>query len=82
MALTWWVMIEPMIISHEQLQQLKQILLTNVDGNTCQRTSVHNTNQEATRPIQPLGEDREIQKCDVGDFVSDIEKGAGAARRC
>ena len=72
--LTWWVMIEPMFISFKQLRQIEILLLTHVDAN-CRKTSVHNRDQKVTRPIQPLGSDREIQACKEGDFESDIEKG-------
>jgi carbonic anhydrase len=74
LSITWWVMIEPMYISFEQLRQMKVLLFTHVDGN-CRETSVHNNDQRVTRPIFGLGEDREIQRCEAGDFESDVEKG-------
>lgn len=79
--ITWWVMVEPMIISLAQLRQVKRLLFTHVDAE-CRRTSVHNANQSVTRPIQALGEDREIQLCMEGDFTSDIEQGRGIANKC
>jgi hypothetical protein len=72
--ITWWVMNEPMIISRAQLSQIKYLLFTHVDG-SCRKTSVHNADQEVTRPIQPLGDNRDIQKCVPGDFRPDVEKG-------
>ena len=81
--ITWWVMIDPMIISYEQLYQLKVLLFTHVDPtNNCLASSVHNEEQKVTRPIFPLGSDREIQKCEKGDFISDIEKGRGDGNKC
>jgi carbonic anhydrase len=81
--ITWWVMIDPMIISHDQLHQIKKILFLHMDpSNDCSPTSVHNSEQSVTRPIQPLGEDREIQKCSEGIFVSDERKGRGDGNIC
>jgi hypothetical protein len=79
--ITWWVMNQPMLISFDQLNQIRNLLFTHVDG-TCRKTSVHNVDQSVTRPIQPLGEDREIQHCKEGDFISDIAKGRNPAKRC
>ena len=72
--LTWWVMIKPMIISFEQLNQIKYLLFTHVDGN-CEKTSVHNADQSVARPLQTLARDRFIMKCGEGTFESDVEKG-------
>jgi hypothetical protein len=79
--ITWWVMNEPMLISFEQLGQIRNILFTHVDE-ACRKTSVHNADQSVTRPIQPLGENREIQNCLEGDFYSDESKGRPRAKRC
>lgn len=79
--LTWWVMDEPAIIGLAQLNQLKTLLFTHVDGD-CNPTSVHNQDQMSVRPIQPLGEDRVIQHCPAGSFKSDIAKGRKPAKRC
>jgi carbonic anhydrase len=81
MDLTWWVMDEPMRISRRQLSQTKRILFSHVDAN-CNPTSVHNADQSVTRPIEALGEDREIQHCQTGDFRSDVSKGRPPAKRC
>ena len=81
--ISWWVMNEPMLVSTTQLQQAKRILFTNVDPeSSCQPTSVHNSDQQVTRPIQPLGSNRDIQHCHEGDFISDIEKGRNPGKRC
>ena len=81
--ISWWVMNEPMFVSTTQLQQAKRILFTNVDPErSCQPTSVHNSDQKAVRPIQPLGSNRDIQHCHEGDFISDIEKGRNPGKRC
>ena len=74
MPITWWVVIEHMIISRDQLRQMEILLFTHVDAN-CRPTSVHNRDMKVTRPIYPKGEDREIQRCKEGDFESDVEKG-------
>jgi len=79
--ITWWVMDEPAIIGLGQLNQLKRLLFTHVDGD-CNPTSVHNKDQMSVRPIQPLGEDRVIQHCPTGSFKSDIAKGRNPAKRC
>jgi carbonic anhydrase len=79
--ITWWVMMEPMIISHRQLDQLKMILFTHVDPEQdCRRTSVHNADQSVARPLYDRG-DREIQKCD-DEFRSDLSKGRTPGNRC
>ena len=81
LTITWWVMIHPMIISFEQLFQLKMLLFTHIDED-CTPTSVHNEDQEVTRPIFPLGDDRDIQRCEPGDFVDDVAKGRGEGNQC
>jgi len=81
--ISWWVMIDPMIISHDQLDQIKRLLFLHVDpSNQCLPTSVHNAEQSVVRPIQPLGEDRVIRKCGEGTFVSDEAKGRGDGNIC
>ena len=73
----------PMIISYDQLYQLKVILFTHVDPeHNCEPSSVHNEDQKVTRPLFPLGDDRDIQKCGPGDFISDVEKGKGEGNKC
>jgi len=78
--ITWWVMELPMIISPEQLNQVKRILFTHVDED-CNPTSVHNADQSVARPIYPR-DDGEIQDCSEGSFKADEEKGNGIARKC
>mmetsp|Transcript_5424 Transcript_5424/g.8566 ORF Transcript_5424/g.8566 Transcript_5424/m.8566 type:complete len:559 (+) Transcript_5424:71-1747(+) len=79
--ITWWVMRDPMYISIEQLRQLQSILFTHVDSN-CEPTSVHNEDQSVARPIQPLGSDRVIQKCEEKHFRSDESKGRPPGKQC
>ena len=79
--ITWWVMTEPMIISFEQLDQARNLLFTHADEN-CQKTSVHHDNMGVARPIFVLGEDRDIQKCAPGSFISDFDKGRGEGKKC
>jgi carbonic anhydrase len=81
--ITWWVMMEPMIISMRQLDQLRLILFTNVDPNdNCRKTSVHNRDQSVARPLYDLGSGREIQKCEEGYFTSDLSKGRPEGNQC
>jgi len=77
---TWWVMMEPMIISLRQLEQIKYLLFTHVDSN-CKKTSVHNADQSVARPLQ-TGEARNLEYCDEGEFKSDEENGTGIAKKC
>jgi len=70
---TWFVMSSPMLISFEQLRQIKFLLFTHVDGN-CEKTSVHNSDQSVARPLQTLRSDVAVMKCMEGDFISDEEK--------
>jgi carbonic anhydrase len=79
--ITWWVIDEPAVIGMDQLKQLKTLLFGHVDEN-CNPTSVHNKDQEAVRPIQPLGENRVIQHCPTGSFRSDESKGRPPGKRC
>ena len=80
MDITWFVMMEPMIISLDQLEQAKTILFTHVDEN-CQKTSVHNSDQSVARPQFPIG-DIPVQKCGTGTFLSDVESGGTPSNKC
>jgi len=66
---TWYVADKPMVISTAQLEQMKQILFTNVDSN-CQRTSVQYGHSVA-RPIRSLN-NRPVSKCSDADFGPDM----------
>lgn len=84
--MSWWVMDAPMLISFEQLQQIKRLLFTHVDSN-CHKTSVHTEEQSVARPVQPLNrdstDDRQFpQHCKPGSFRSDLEIGRGEGKRC
>lgn len=65
---SWFVADKPMIISYDQLEEMKLMLFTNVDGN-CEPTSVH-YNHSVARPIQELG-DRPVWQCKPSDFGPD-----------
>ena len=65
---SWFVADKPMIISHQQLEQMKTILFTNYDAG-CRKTSVH-FQQSVARPIRPTGR-RPIWKCTAKDFGPD-----------
>jgi hypothetical protein len=67
---SWFVIDEPMKISRNQLEQMKYLLFTNVDGTTCQSTSVHHQSSVA-RPIQDTGAKRQIWHCTVNDYLPD-----------
>jgi len=74
--LTWFVLSSPMIISFEQLNQIKYLLFTHVNAD-CERTSVHNADQSVARPLQTQDNDRFVMKCTVEDYVSDADKDRG-----
>lgn len=65
---TWFVADAPMMISIAQLEQLKNILFTNVDEN-CQKTSVQYEHSVA-RPTR-LTHNRPVAKCTAMDFGPD-----------
>jgi carbonic anhydrase len=65
---SWWISDTPMIISLDQLEQLKIILFTNVDQN-CKRTGVQHRRSVA-RPIQS-GNNRPVWKCTSAEFGPD-----------
>lgn len=65
---SWFVADVPMIISFQQLEQLKNILFNNYDGN-CRRTSVH-YGESVARPVRPMGR-RPVWKCTENDFGPD-----------
>lgn len=67
---SWFVIDEPMRISKNQLEQMKTLLFTNVDRDTCRSTSAHYRNSVA-RPIQETGKQRQIWHCTPNDFLSD-----------
>lgn len=66
---SWWIADKPMIISVEQLEQLKTILFTNVDGN-CKKTSVQ-FGRSVARPIRKTN-NRAVWKCTADNFGPDI----------
>uniref|UniRef100_A0A7S2UQH9 carbonic anhydrase n=1 Tax=Attheya septentrionalis TaxID=420275 RepID=A0A7S2UQH9_9STRA len=66
----WFVLDKPMIISKSQMEELKQLLFLNVDGN-CERTSVHHE-QSVARPIQPTG-DIEVRRCTRANYKDDLD---------
>lgn len=68
----WRVHDTPMIISLQQLSQMKNLLFNHVNGN-CERTSVHYKGSVA-RPIQDIV-DRPVWRCTRDDFLSDEEAG-------
>lgn len=70
---SWFVMDKPMTISKNQLEQMKHILFTNINGNTCEGSSVHFYNSVA-RPIQETTSNRQVWHCTRNDFVPDHER--------
>jgi len=75
--LTWFVLSSPMLISLEQLRQIKVLIFTHVNGQ-CEPTSVHNAQQSVARPLQSIAEDRFLMQCVPGDFVPDAERGTNS----
>jgi hypothetical protein len=67
---SWFVIDEPMTISRNQLEHMKFLLFTNVDGTTCQSTSVQHRSSVA-RPIQDTGTNRQIWHCTPNEFLPD-----------
>ncbi|KAG7355316.1 Eukaryotic-type carbonic anhydrase [Nitzschia inconspicua] len=81
-GITWFVMQKPMIISRDQLAQIKRLLFTHKDGN-CRSTSVHNANQSVARPVfRGTNDQSKIENCLQGTFKSDIDKGRLPGNRC
>lgn len=68
---SWFVMDTPMIISPEQLNQMKVILFTHVDPE-CKSTSTH-FNGSVARPIQESA-GRQVWRCTRNDFPPDHER--------
>jgi carbonic anhydrase len=69
---SWFVIDKPLTISKRQLEQMKKILFTNVDRNTCKSTAVHHANSVA-RPIQESG-GRQVWRCTRENFIPDHER--------
>ncbi|KAG7336523.1 Eukaryotic-type carbonic anhydrase [Nitzschia inconspicua] len=81
-GITWFVMQRPMIISRDQLAQIKRLLFTHRDGN-CRSTSVHNANQSVARPVfRGTNDQSKIENCLQGTFKSDVDKGRLPGNRC
>jgi carbonic anhydrase len=65
---SWWIADQPMIMSFDQLDQLKMILFTNVDAN-CKKTSVQ-SGLSVARPIRKTN-NRPVWKCTATNFGPD-----------
>jgi carbonic anhydrase len=65
---SWFVADKPMIISFEQLDDLKKLIFTHVNAN-CRKTSVH-FDQSVARPIRKSN-NRPVWKCTPDDFGPD-----------
>jgi hypothetical protein len=72
---------KPMIISLEQLEQIKRLLFTHRDGD-CDYTSVHNADQSVARPVFRNNDQAEIENCLEGTFKADVDKGRLAGNKC
>lgn len=68
---SWFVIDETMKISRNQLEQMKYLLFTNVDGSTCRSTSTHYQSSVA-RPIQETGPNRPIWHCTSDHYLPDV----------
>lgn len=69
---SWWIADKPMIISVDQLEQLKRILFTNVDSN-CKKTSVQ-FGRSVARPVRQVN-NRAVWKCTSANFGPDAPSG-------
>jgi carbonic anhydrase len=65
---SWFICDKPMIISTSQLEQMKKLIFTHIDGD-CNPTSVH-YRQSVARPIQDSG-GRPVWHCTEADFLPD-----------
>ncbi|CAB9517751.1 anhydrase 1 [Seminavis robusta] len=65
---TWFICDSPMIISTSQLEQMKKLIFSHIDGD-CNPTSVH-YKQSVARPIQDSG-GRPVWHCTQDDFLPD-----------
>jgi len=65
---TWFVCDVPMIISTDQLEQMKRLIFTHVDED-CNPTSTHHK-QSVARPIQESG-GRPVWHCTPADYAPD-----------
>lgn len=65
---SWFVCDTQMIISTSQLEQMKKLIFTHIDGD-CNPTSVH-YRQSVARPIQETG-GRRVWHCTQDDFLPD-----------
>ena len=65
---SWRVMDAPMLISFEQLNQMKRLIFTHLSPQ-CRRTSVHYEDSVA-RPVQDIG-DRDVWRCTPEDWQRD-----------
>jgi carbonic anhydrase len=69
---TWFVNDSPMNISVVQLEQWRMIQFTNIDPQTCTRTSVHSRLGGVARPIlRPQPPDRKVSRCTIADYGPD-----------
>jgi len=68
--LHWRIIDTPIEISVEQLQQMKKMIMTNRDPNTCKFTSVHNQYGSFARPLQDSSR-LLIHRCTCTDFLPD-----------
>ena len=65
---TWFVCDVPMIVSHAQLERMKKLIFSHVDGD-CNPTSSHHR-QSVARPIQDTG-GRPVWHCTPDDYGPD-----------
>lgn len=65
---SWRVMDTPMLMSFEQLNQMKRLIFTHL-SDKCRRTSVH-YKESVARPVQDRG-DRDVWRCTSEDWDPD-----------
>jgi len=79
----WHIMDKPMLISKEQLRNLKYLLFLN-QNDQCQRTSTHYQGRAARRPmVRVMSSQHNVHRCTCHDFLSDEERRSNAnVTRC
>ncbi len=69
-SVLWRIMDVPVLVSIDQLSQMKNILFNNRDGESCEFTSTHYKGSVA----RPISKSIRYYKCTRSDYVSDDER--------
>jgi len=79
--LHWRIIDTPIELSEEQLQQMKQLIMTNRDPINCKYTSVHNQYGSFARPLQDSSR-LLIHRCTCREYLSDSLRDLTGLRTC